>query len=104
MTYSWQLVARRLAARMRHHAECSDHPADDPDPGCPFCSDRSAYELFLVKDTLAEAKRRAREGGVTPQRSRRTDVEIVSVRQLLEDSAGTQPVDIFVEGFHGDPA
>jgi hypothetical protein len=94
---SWQVVARKLAARMRHHAECSDHEPDAPDPDCPFCSDRSAYELFLAKDEAFQARRQARDGSPAPQRARRTDVEIVSVRQLLEekgsDWAGIPVVD-----------
>lgn len=101
MAASWQAVARRLAARMRHHAECSDHKPADPDPECPFCSDRSAYELFLAKDELFQARRHAREGTQVPQRAHRTDVEVVSVRQLLEE--GGELIEIPLDAVPPDP-
>lgn len=88
MGASWQAVARKLAARMRHHAECSDHDSADPDPDCPFCSDRAAYELFVAKDAAFNARRQARDGSPAFQRAHRTDVEIVSVRKLLEEAEG----------------
>ena len=43
----WRRIAERLADRLSVHAFCESHPASAPDPDCPFCGDRTAYQAYL---------------------------------------------------------
>ena len=48
MAKSWRQVATALAGRLVHHAFCETHSRANPDPDCPFCADREAYEAYVA--------------------------------------------------------
>ncbi len=54
---SWEAVAGALADRMFFHSNCETHPENDPDPSCPFCKDRAAYQVWQRKSGLRHVER-----------------------------------------------
>lgn len=44
----WRKIAELLADRLATHAFCGQHHASTPDPDCPFCGDRAAYQAYLA--------------------------------------------------------
>ncbi len=50
---TWRAIAIALGNAMENHRYCSDHGVSEPEPNCPFCSDRSLYlryRAFAVKN------------------------------------------------------
>ncbi|WP_436759394.1 hypothetical protein [Streptosporangium sp. V21-05] len=43
----WRAIADVLAVQLAVHAFCDTHPESSPDPGCPYCADRAAYNQYL---------------------------------------------------------
>jgi hypothetical protein len=48
MSTNWKAVAEALAGRLANHADCGTHRRRNPDPSCPFCRDRAAYDAYLA--------------------------------------------------------
>lgn len=44
---SWRAIAEALAERVAAYADCEAHRENRPDPECPFCGDRAAYQRYL---------------------------------------------------------
>lgn len=52
---SWKTIAIALGSAMESHRYCEDHPVAEPEPSCPFCSDRSLYlryRAFALRNGL----------------------------------------------------
>lgn len=46
---TWRELAVLLGGRMRNHAYCEHHPRGKPEPDCPYCEDRAAFDVYAAK-------------------------------------------------------